>query len=119
MGSSQRHDHSLRRVGPGHGKVFATDVRMRKGPPVTLALSLESNFRTRSEGVGTYLDAQALAEGGLRVLRLVQISDDHIVSRLRDHLQHTEDPRRRGACSWSCGANMRLTLSRSIGMKPP
>ena len=64
---------------------------MRKGPPVTLALSLEKNFRTRSTGVGTYVDAKALADGGLRGLRLVQISDNHVLAGLRHYLQHTED----------------------------
>jgi hypothetical protein len=36
--------------GRAHGTVFATDFRMREGPPVTIALSLDKNFRTRSKG---------------------------------------------------------------------
>ena len=72
--------------GHAHGKVFATDCRMLKGPPVTIALSLDKNFRARSTGSGTYIDAKALAEGGLREVRLVQISDQHILSGIRIYL---------------------------------
>jgi hypothetical protein len=88
---TQRHDVDLRRIGPGARTVFATYLKMRKGPPVTLALSLEKNLRTRSTGVGTYVDTKALADGGLRELRLVQISDNQVLAGLRHYLQHTED----------------------------
>jgi hypothetical protein len=89
--------------GPSRGKVFATDVKMREGPPITLAVSLEKNFRTRSTDEGAYLDAQALAEGGLRELRLVEISDDRILKRLRHHLEQIEEPTSR----WRLLINLR------------
>jgi hypothetical protein len=77
--------------GEVYGTVFGTDFKMRKGPPVTLALNLDRNFRTRSTTTGTYRAADALAQGGLRELRLVQISDEHIFLGLQFLLQHTED----------------------------
>jgi hypothetical protein len=77
---------------PGaYGTVFAIEARMRKGPPVTLAFNLDKNFRTRHTGTGTYVDAQALADGGIARLKLVQVFDDTTVERLRFHLEHTED----------------------------
>ena len=77
--------------GRAYGTVFGTDCQMRKGPPVTIALSLDRNFRTRSTAAGTYRDALTLAEGGLRDLRLIQISDDQIILGLQFLVQHTED----------------------------
>jgi hypothetical protein len=77
--------------GQAYGTVFGTDFKMRKGPPVTLALNLDRNLRTRSMTAGTYRDAEALAHGGFRELRLVQISDEHISLGLQFLLQHTED----------------------------
>jgi hypothetical protein len=77
--------------GEAHGTVFGTDFKMCKGPPVTLALNLDRNFRTRSTTAGTFRDAEALAQGGLRELRLVQISDEHISLGLQFLLRHTED----------------------------
>ena len=74
-----------------HGTVFGTDFKMCKGPPVTLSLNLDRNFRTRSTTTGTFRDAQALAQGGLRDLRLLQISDEQISLGLHFLLEHIED----------------------------
>jgi hypothetical protein len=77
--------------GQAHGALFGTDFKMHKGPPVTFALNLDRNFRTRSTKAGTYRDAEELAHGGLRELRRVQISDEHISLGLDFLLQHTEE----------------------------
>jgi hypothetical protein len=77
--------------GQAYGTIFSSDCQMRQGPPVTLTLNLDRNFRS-STRAGTYLHARALAEEQFRDLRLVQISDDHIISGLQFLIQHTEDP---------------------------
>ena len=74
-----------------YGTVFATDLKMRKGPPVTIALSLEVSLHQRSKSSTPYLEAKGLAEGGIRALRLVQISDEYVISGLLDHLEHTDE----------------------------
>ena len=74
-----------------YGTLFATHVRMQKGPPVTIALSLKVSLHQRSKSSTPYLEAQDLAEGGIRTLRLVQISDEHVISGLTYHLEHEED----------------------------
>jgi len=74
-----------------YGTVFATQVRMQKGPPVTIALSLEVSLHQRSKSSTPYLEAKDLADGGLRTLRLVQISDEYAISGLTYHLGHTDD----------------------------
>ena len=77
--------------GVAHGTVFGTHCKLRKGPPVAIALSLDRNFRTTSSQTRTYLDATALADGGLSELRLVQISDEHILAGLWFLLTTTDD----------------------------
>lgn len=77
--------------GEASGAVFGTGFRMHKGPPVTLALNLDRNLRARSTTAGTYRAAEALARGGFRELRLVQISDENISLGLQFLLQHAED----------------------------
>ena len=48
----------------GYGGTFthlsATDFQMRKGPPVTIALDLNGNLRTRNKRSNMYIDAKAL-----------------------------------------------------------
>jgi hypothetical protein len=78
--------------GQAYGAIFGSDCQMRKGPPVTLVLSLDRNFRTRSTRAGTYLHALALVEEQFRELRLVQISDAHIILGLQFLVAHAEDP---------------------------
>jgi hypothetical protein len=36
--------------GPASATLFATEIRLRRGPPIALALSLEGNLRTRTRG---------------------------------------------------------------------
>ena len=77
--------------GEAHGTVFGTDFKMSKGPPVTLSLNLDRNFRASSATSGTFRDAQALAQGGVRDLRLVQISDEQISLGLHFLLEQLDD----------------------------
>ena len=70
--------------GPAYATLFATDIRLRRGPPLTLALSLQSNLYTCHKGVGTYIDAKALAEGNIDSLDRLQLLDSAVISRLLD-----------------------------------
>lgn len=77
--------------GHTNADLHATDFRLHKGPPVTVELDLEHNLRTRHKGVGTYVDAQALADGDIRRLTSLKLDDTHVLTGLRHHLKHTAD----------------------------
>jgi hypothetical protein len=89
--------------GGTHATLHTTDIRMRKGPPVTVDLSLEKNLRSRNTQVGTYIDAQALAAGAIRGLTRLEVSDDHALAGLEHHLKHTQD----AAPPWRLILNLR------------
>ena len=71
--------------GPAYATLFATDIRLCLGPPITLALSLEGNLRTRQKGVGTYIDAQSLADGQIGVLSRLQLLDSRVIADIGTH----------------------------------
>ncbi len=72
-----------------HATLFATDVRMQKGPPIAIGLDLEKNVRTHHTSVGTYVDAKALADGAIRQLKRVELHDEHVLTGLRHFLRDT------------------------------
>lgn len=63
----------------GHDKLFAENIRMRVDDDarmLDMSVDLNKGLRTRSKGVGTYIDAKDLAEelpGGFKSLTI----DDH------------------------------------------
>lgn len=80
----------------GYGGTFthlsATDFQMRKGPPVTIALDLNGNLRTRNKRSNMYIDAKALAAGDIRRLTRVELpSGGKFLSHLRRYLDHADD----------------------------
>src|SRR5258706_8953527 len=76
--------------GPAYATLFATDIRLCLGPPITLALSLEGNLRTRQKGVGTYIDAQSLADGQISVLSRLQLLDPRVIADVENALNDAE-----------------------------
>ena len=76
--------------GPAHATLFATDIRLRLGPPIALALSLESNLRTRHKGVGTYIDAKSLADGQITALTRLQLLDAKVIADVESALNDAE-----------------------------
>ncbi len=76
--------------GPAYATLFATDIRLCLGPPITLSLSLESNLRTRHKGVGTYIDAKSLADGQISALSRVQLLDSKVIADVESALKHAQ-----------------------------
>jgi hypothetical protein len=63
--------------------LYAYQVRVRTEPSLELALDLNPNLRSRNKSESSYIDARDLADRRLGGLRLVQLSDEHIIGRLR------------------------------------
>lgn len=76
--------------GPAYATLFATDIRLRRGPPVALALSLESNLRTRNKSVGTYIDARSLANGQITALSRLQLLGSNVIADVESALNDAE-----------------------------
>jgi hypothetical protein len=54
-------------------------------------LNLETNLRTRSKNTGTYVDTESLANGEIRNLKSIELSQAQILSTLRNYLDDTEN----------------------------
>jgi len=76
--------------------LFATDVRMQKGPPITIGLDLGKNLRTRNIQENTYIDAKELADGEMRRLKRMELHDAYVLTHLRRFLRDTNY----GAAPW-------------------
>lgn len=99
-----------------YGTLFATHVRMQKGPPVTIALSLKVSLHQRSKSSTPYLEAQDLAEGGNTNPSAgcrSRTSTSSRASRITWSTRRTSP--RRGVSWWSCAASTCFRSHRSSG----
>ena len=76
--------------GETDGTLHATAFKLHRDAPVTLAMDLECNLRAR-KGIGHRVDAEALASGEIKGLKLVRWHDEYVLARLRHHLKHTRE----------------------------
>lgn len=63
--------------------LYGYEVRLRTEPSLELVIDLNPNLRTRNKSVNTCVDARELADGDIQRLKLVQLTDDYILKRLR------------------------------------
>ena len=80
----------------GYGETYTNnlyghDVRVRTQPSLEFLLDLNSNLRTRNKSENSYCDARELADGRVEGLKLVQLTDNYIIERLRRVLAHARD----------------------------
>jgi len=71
--------------------LFGHDVRVRTEPSLEFSLDLNRNLRTRNKSENSYYDARELADGRVEGLKLVQLTDDYIIERLRRVLAHARE----------------------------
>lgn len=76
--------------GPAHAKLFAENIRVRAADPFDVSIDLSKNLRTRSKGVGTFVDASRLANE-MGTLKTVHISDAQILERIGWHLKRLDE----------------------------
>ena len=72
------------------GNLFAYDLQVRAGQAVTLVMNLDLNLRALNKASPTYNDADGLAQGKIRELRRLVISDNILVERLQEYLGTSE-----------------------------
>jgi len=71
--------------------LYGHDVRVRTGPSLEFSLDLNPNLRTRNKSENSYYDARELADGHVEGLKLLQLTDDYIIQRLRRVLAHARE----------------------------
>jgi hypothetical protein len=76
-------------LNPG-AKLYATNLQMQKGPPVTISMDLGSNLRKRSKLSNLRIDAEDLAEK-IGELKRIELSDSGDLDRLTHHLKFADD----------------------------
>jgi len=69
------------------GNLFADNICLKTSPRMELILDLNHNLRKRNKNSNTYIDAREMERGEIHNLKLVQISDNHILERLSDTIR--------------------------------
>lgn len=77
--------------GSTYADVFADDIRVRADDPFDISIDLNRGLRSRSKGVGTYLDARELADGEIDNLTSVQISEKQVYEGIDSHLNSLDE----------------------------
>lgn len=75
-------------------KVFAVSIRLREDDEARardVSLDLNKSLRTRSKGVGTYLDARRLADGAIAKIKGITIDERGVLDGLRAKLTHMDE----------------------------
>jgi hypothetical protein len=75
--------------GETHTKLYGTELRMRKGPPICIAFDLDRNLRSTVNQFRS--DARDLTEGNIRRLTRVEIgTGGRVGPRLRAYLERAD-----------------------------
>jgi hypothetical protein len=69
------------------GKLSAYDIHLRTSPRFELILDLNKNLRKRNKNSYTFIDANDLACGDIKNLKLVHLFDNYVLKRLMDTIQ--------------------------------
>jgi hypothetical protein len=66
--------------------LYGYRVSVRTEPSLEMLIDLNPNLRTRIKSTNSYYDASELAEGEIMWPTVVQLTDEHIINRLRSIL---------------------------------
>ena len=75
-------------------KIFAESIRLREdgeAQVLDVSLDLGKSLRTRSKGVGTYVDARRLADGDIAHIKSITIDDHYVLDGIRAKLTHMDE----------------------------